>query len=562
MSQDYASSLSEYPDKGILGRPEVHDPASLFEQKVEVLTDLLRNSKHTVVHTGAGLSTSAGIPDFRGPNGVWTLEKQGKKLSKSKSFAEARPTIGHMALVALERAGYIHYVVTQNIDGLHLRSGFPRNRLSILHGDAFMECCPSCGATYIRSTTPVPTFGQKETGAKCTKLKTRIRSCGGKLRDSILDWEDTLIEPDFTNAINESKNAILHLCLGLSPDFLPSALLPFNAEAMAARRAYLSPLTKLKDATIDLDVTTTANISTISSLDNFDRLITAPFQLTDQEVDEFFLMYMVSDARLANGEEALSNLYLAPPQGLAKRFKWTRKVNSSSPPSLMKAKGGRRGLRRKAQLHVCLGTSLQIFPAAELPFPKSKRKYFNPAISESKRKRRHQEVGEKASDGIAFESFTATAPSQQQQPKQRVVIVNLQTTNFDSRAEICMRTEIDCVLTRVCKNLGVKIPKIEEMNPNGPFIPKIVFRSIHTKESETFPWTILSHPENTIPPCFVDNGRESITKKKSGNGKESEPDDDASKKEESENDSQSSKHEESEGKVERQRPTDGNSQDT
>lgn len=83
-----------------------------------------------------------------------------------------------MALVALERAGYIHYVVTQNIDGLHLRSGFPRNRLSILHGDAFMECCPSCGATYIRSTTPVPTFGQKETGAKCTKLKTRIRSCG------------------------------------------------------------------------------------------------------------------------------------------------------------------------------------------------------------------------------------------------------------------------------------------------------------------------------------------------------------------------------------------------
>lgn len=69
MSQDYASSLSKFPDKGILGRPEVHDPASLFEQKVEVLTDLLRNSKHTVVHTGAGLSTSAGIPDFRGPNG-------------------------------------------------------------------------------------------------------------------------------------------------------------------------------------------------------------------------------------------------------------------------------------------------------------------------------------------------------------------------------------------------------------------------------------------------------------------------------------------------------------
>ncbi|VDL28847.1 unnamed protein product [Hymenolepis diminuta] len=215
-------------------------------------------------------------------------------------------------------------------------------------------------------------------------------------------------------------------------------------------------------------------------------------------------------------------------------------------------------------MHVCLGTSLQIFPAAELPFPKPKRNHFNPATSESKRKRRHQNVGEKVSDGIEFESLAATVPSQQQQPKPRVVIVNLQTTNFDSKAEICMRTEIDCVLTRVCKNLGVKIPKIEEMNSNGPFIPKIVFRSTHTKESETFPWTILSHPENTIPPCFFyDSGREGITKKeKSENGKEEGTNDDASKKEESENDSQSTKHEESEGKIEQHRLTDGNSQDT
>nr|CDS29651.1 NAD dependent deacetylase sirtuin 6 [Hymenolepis microstoma] len=555
MSQDYASSLSAYHDKGILGLPEIHDPASLFEQKVEVLTDLLRNSKHTVVHTGAGLSTSAGIPDFRGPNGVWSLEKQGKKLSNTKPFVEARPTIGHMALVALERAGYIHYVVTQNIDGLHLRSGFPRNRLSILHGDAFMEYCASCGVTYIRSTTAVPTFGQKETGAKCTKLKTRIRSCGGKLKDSVLDWEDTLIEPDFTNAINESKNATLHLCLGLSPNFLPSALLPFSAESMSTRRSLLSHFTKLEDNTIDLDATTSADISTIksSSLDNFDRLITAPFQLTDQEVDEFFLMYMASDARLANGAEALSNLYLSPPQGMTKHFKWTRKVNSFSSPSLTKAKSGRRGLRRKAQLHVCLGTSLQIFPAAELPFPKPKRSYSAPVTVEPKRKRRRQDIGEKATNGTSSESLATTAPSHQQQPKQRVVIVNLQTTNFDSKAEFCMHTEIDCVLTRVCKNLGVNIPKIDEVNSSGPFIPKIVFRSAHTKESEPFPWTILSHPENTVSPFFDDgdNEGESATKvEKSENRKEGEPDDNSSRKEESKDGSQSVKKEKSDGKIE------------
>ncbi|VDO10515.1 unnamed protein product [Rodentolepis nana] len=536
MSQDYASSLSPYHDKGILGLPEIHDPASFFEQKVEVLTDLLRNSRHTVVHTGAGLSTSAGIPDFRGPNGVWSLEKQGKKLSKTKSFVEARPTIGHMALVALERAGYIHYVITQNIDGLHLRSGFPRNRLSILHGDAFMEYCASCGATYIRSTTAVPTFGQKETGAKCTKLKTRFRSCGGKLKDSVLDWEDTLIEPDFTNAINESKNATLHLCLGLSPNLLPSALLPFNVDSMATHRALLSHLAKLEDIAIDLDETASADNSLIksSSLDNLDRLITAPFHLTDQEVDEFFLMYMASDARLANCAEALSNIYLSPPQGITKHFKWTRKVNSFSSPSLTKAKSERRGLRRKAQLHVCLGSSLQIFPAAELPFPKPKRNCSTPVTAESKRKRKRLD-SEKGANGITSESLATTASSHQQQPKQRAVIVNLQATKFDGMAEFCMRTEIDRVLARVCKNLGVKIPKIEEVNSNGPFIPKMVLRSMHTQESEPFPWTILSHPENTISPFFDDgdNEQESVIKmEKSENRKESEPNEDSSIKKE------------------------------
>ena len=110
--------------------------------------------------------------------GVWTLEKLGKKPKFSKSFTEARPSVGHMALVALERAGYINFLVTQNIDGLHLRSGFPRNRLAILHGDVFMETCSTCGATYVRDTKTVPTFGLKMTGATCNKLKTRVRRCG------------------------------------------------------------------------------------------------------------------------------------------------------------------------------------------------------------------------------------------------------------------------------------------------------------------------------------------------------------------------------------------------
>jgi mono-ADP-ribosyltransferase sirtuin 6 len=79
-----------------------------------------------VVHTGAGISTAAGIPDFRGPKGVWTLEKRNLKPDMNVSWDDAQPTRTHMALARLVEVGRVQMVITQNIDGLHLRSGIPR----------------------------------------------------------------------------------------------------------------------------------------------------------------------------------------------------------------------------------------------------------------------------------------------------------------------------------------------------------------------------------------------------------------------------------------------------
>lgn len=120
---------------------------------------MIRQSQHIVVITGAGISTDAGIPDFRGPNGenrlfisprkifvsgVWTLEKRGEKPSFNTSFDKANPTYTHRALCKLAENNYLHFVISQNIDGLHHRSGLSLDKLAELHGNVFSEECEVC----------------------------------------------------------------------------------------------------------------------------------------------------------------------------------------------------------------------------------------------------------------------------------------------------------------------------------------------------------------------------------------------------------------------------------
>ncbi|GMP66531.1 hypothetical protein CsSME_00026853 [Camellia sinensis var. sinensis] len=145
---------------------------------------MIQKSKHLVVFTGAGISTSCGIPDFRGPKGVWTLQREGKGVPEaSLPFHRAMPSMTHMALVELEKAGFLKFVISQNVDSLHLRSGIPREKLAELHGNSFREICSKCGVEYLRDFE-VETIGLKKTSRSCSDVK-----CGAKLKDTVLDWE-------------------------------------------------------------------------------------------------------------------------------------------------------------------------------------------------------------------------------------------------------------------------------------------------------------------------------------------------------------------------------------
>ncbi|XP_068694193.1 NAD-dependent protein deacylase sirtuin-6-like isoform X1 [Montipora capricornis] len=224
MSVNYAAGLSDYPHKGKCGLPEIFDSPEQLKGKMKEFIRLVSEAKHVVVHTGAGVSTAAGIPDFRGPKGVWTLQEKGISPQMDTTFDDAEPSLTHMALVKLVEENFVQYIVSQNVDGLHIKSGLPRSAISELHGNMFVEKCDRCGTEYIRRNA-VRTVGLKRTGGICEQKRVRGQ-CRGRLRDTILDWEDSLPYDDLALAENHSREADLAICLGTSLQIQPSGNLP------------------------------------------------------------------------------------------------------------------------------------------------------------------------------------------------------------------------------------------------------------------------------------------------------------------------------------------------
>jgi len=262
MSAGYASRLKDYPNKGVCGLPELSETARAYANKVKELVLLIKESKHTVVLTGAGISTAAGIPDFRGPNGIWTLEEKKQKTNKkqnrkrkkeepivsednatqreeesdcpSMDFAAAKPTFTHRAITRLVSKGIVQFCITQNVDGLHRRSGLPRDKHAVLHGCAFTEACTACGTEHFRDFD-VGGMSFQKTGRQC-------EACSGDLVDTLLDWEDALPEDDLERSRYECTKADLVLCLGTSLRICPVRDLPLDAKQFVIVNLQKTPL--------------------------------------------------------------------------------------------------------------------------------------------------------------------------------------------------------------------------------------------------------------------------------------------------------------------------------
>ncbi|XP_064604941.1 NAD-dependent protein deacetylase sirtuin-7-like [Liolophura sinensis] len=194
---------------------EVEDEPEILKSKCQQLARELKDCKQVVVYTGAGISTAASIPDYRGPNGVWTLLQQGKEV-QAQDLSDAEPTLTHMAIAKLHYENMVKHVVSQNCDGLHLRSGLSRNALSEVHGNMFIELCKECKPLreYIRLFDVTERTGVRRhsTGRSC-------HMCGSPLKDTIVHFGEKggLQSPyNWQEAADAVDDCDMILCLGSS----------------------------------------------------------------------------------------------------------------------------------------------------------------------------------------------------------------------------------------------------------------------------------------------------------------------------------------------------------
>lgn len=201
------------------------------------LVDYIRASTKTLIFTGAGISTGSGIPDFRGPEGVWKrrqpvyfqdfmtseaarIEHWDYKLEGRDAFRKAQPNAIHHAIVRLEQAGKLHSVVTQNIDGLHSLAGNSAERLVELHGTNALVECQTCRWR----GDPEPHFEYFR-----LNRKTPLCQCGGFLKPATISFGQNLEPEELERAGHAAMETDLVISLGSTLSVYPAASFPLLA---------------------------------------------------------------------------------------------------------------------------------------------------------------------------------------------------------------------------------------------------------------------------------------------------------------------------------------------
>ena len=243
-------------------------PNAIFDKPdraFRALEEAFAQSHRAVIFTGAGLSTESGIPDYRSAGGIWTrmepilfddflaseearLEDWRRRFEMAEQFAAARPNAAHEAVAHLASEGPVSLVVTQNIDGLHTRSGVPAEKLVELHGSGDHATCLECDTRYEIS------FAQDQIAK--TGMSPRCEVCGGLVKAAIISFGQPMPEIEMERTMKEAVMADLFVAAGTSLVVYPAAALPLMAKEAGARLIICSRDTTDQDPSADLVVRT------------------------------------------------------------------------------------------------------------------------------------------------------------------------------------------------------------------------------------------------------------------------------------------------------------------
>jgi len=189
-----------------------------FDERIQTLARWMAEAERLVVFTGAGISTDSGLPDFRGPDGVWTRRDKGLPARTSdRDWTKSEPNRSHMAIFELQEMGKLTFLISQNVDNLHIKSGIKFELLAELHGNIARLRCAICEKTYAMS----------EDVERC--------DCGGSLDSSVVDFGDSLPSKDLHESFDHSQKCDLFLVVGSSLVVTPAANMPRVAYEAGAR---------------------------------------------------------------------------------------------------------------------------------------------------------------------------------------------------------------------------------------------------------------------------------------------------------------------------------------
>ena len=213
---------------------------------IDLARTLVASSIRIVALTGAGISTESGIPDFRGPQGVWTKNPKAEKLSNIHSYMSdrevrrlawqqrlnhpawhAEPNAGHRALADLERTRRLHALITQNIDGLHQKAGNSPAKVIEVHGTVREFVCMSCG-----QRGPMPVVLER---VRAGEEDPPCRDCGGILKSATISFGQQLVPEVIDRAMQAAGEADVLLAIGSTLQVYPVAAAVPRAKAAGAR---------------------------------------------------------------------------------------------------------------------------------------------------------------------------------------------------------------------------------------------------------------------------------------------------------------------------------------